>query len=82
MLVFSQYVETSYAAQLLAAGSAGVGYLLKDRVADVNEFVDALTRVAAAAPRSIRRWSPSCYKPAGEHGGLATLTRGSARSWP
>ena len=47
VLVFSQYVETRYAAQLLAESSAGVGYLLKDRVADVGEFVDALTRVAA-----------------------------------
>jgi DNA-binding NarL/FixJ family response regulator len=47
ILVFSQYVETRYAAELLAAGSEGVGYLLKDRVADVSEFVDALTRIAA-----------------------------------
>jgi DNA-binding NarL/FixJ family response regulator len=47
VLVFSQYVETRYAAQLLAESSAGVGYLLKDRVADVSEFVDALRRVAA-----------------------------------
>jgi DNA-binding NarL/FixJ family response regulator len=47
VLVFSQYVETRYAAELLAGGSEGVGYLLKDRVADVSEFVDALTRIAA-----------------------------------
>jgi DNA-binding NarL/FixJ family response regulator len=47
VLVFSQYVETRYAAELLAESSAGVGYLLKDRVADVGEFIDALTRVAA-----------------------------------
>ena len=47
VLVFSQYIETRYATQLLAEGSAGVGYLLKDRVADVGEFVDALARVAA-----------------------------------
>jgi DNA-binding NarL/FixJ family response regulator len=46
VLVFSQYVETRYATQLLAEGSAGVGYLLKDRVADVGEFVDAVQRVA------------------------------------
>jgi DNA-binding NarL/FixJ family response regulator len=44
--MFSQYVETRYAAQLLADNSAGVGHLLKDRVADVSEFVDALSRVA------------------------------------
>ena len=47
VLVFSQYVETRHAAQLLADSAAGVGYLLKERVADVGEFVDALTRVAA-----------------------------------
>ncbi|SRR6266487_683737 len=47
VLVLSQYVETRYAAQLLTGNAAGVGYLLKDRVADVAEFVDALARVAA-----------------------------------
>jgi DNA-binding NarL/FixJ family response regulator len=50
VLVFSQYIETRYAADLLGAasgGAAGVGYLLKDRVADVQEFVEALSRVAA-----------------------------------
>jgi DNA-binding NarL/FixJ family response regulator len=51
VLVFSQYIETRYAADLFGAGSgggaAGVGYLLKDRVADVGEFVEALSRVAA-----------------------------------
>ncbi|MBJ8341631.1 response regulator transcription factor [Antrihabitans sp. YC3-6] len=46
VLVFSQWIETRYAAELLAGNAAGVGYLLKDRVADVSEFVDALTRVA------------------------------------
>ena len=47
VLVFSQYVETRYAAELLAGSARGVGYVLKDRVADVREFVDALNRVAA-----------------------------------
>jgi DNA-binding NarL/FixJ family response regulator len=47
ILLFSQYVETRYAAQLLAGGAAGVGYLLKDRVADVADFVEALRRVAS-----------------------------------
>jgi len=50
VLVFSQYIETRYTADLLGAapgGAAGVGYLLKDRVADVGEFVEALSRVAA-----------------------------------
>jgi DNA-binding NarL/FixJ family response regulator len=47
VLLFSQYIETRFATRLLAAGSAGVGYLLKDRVANVAEFTEALTRVAA-----------------------------------
>ena len=47
VLVFSQYVETRYAAELLTDGAEGVGYLLKERVADVSEFLDALDRIAA-----------------------------------
>jgi DNA-binding NarL/FixJ family response regulator len=47
ILLFSQYVETSYAAELLADRAGGVGYLLKDRVAEVSDFLDALRRVAA-----------------------------------
>jgi DNA-binding NarL/FixJ family response regulator len=47
ILVFSQYVETRYAAELLAGGAARIGYLLKDRVADVADFVEALVRVAS-----------------------------------
>jgi DNA-binding NarL/FixJ family response regulator len=46
VLVLSQYVEERYAAELLELGTAGVGYLLKERVADVREFVDAAQRVA------------------------------------
>jgi DNA-binding NarL/FixJ family response regulator len=46
VLVFSQYIEAHAAAELLSVAPAGVGYLLKDRVADVSEFIDALTRVA------------------------------------
>ena len=49
MLVLSQYVEASYARDLLADGSGAVGYLLKDRVARVEEFLDALDRVAHGA---------------------------------
>jgi len=47
ILLFSQYVETRYAAELLADEASGVGYLLKDRVADVSDFVEALVRVAS-----------------------------------
>ncbi|WP_103348042.1 response regulator [Amycolatopsis sp. CA-128772] len=46
VLLFSQYVETKYAAQLLADRAGGVGYLLKDRVAEVSDFLDALRRVS------------------------------------
>ncbi len=49
VLVLSQYVEERYATELLAGSSQGVGYLLKDRVADVREFVDAVVRVARGA---------------------------------
>ena len=47
MLVFSQYIETRYTARLLESGAGGVGYLLKDRVGNVGEFVSALERVAS-----------------------------------
>jgi DNA-binding NarL/FixJ family response regulator len=47
ILLFSQYVETRYAADLLADDAAGIGYLLKDRVADTSDFVEALVRVAS-----------------------------------
>ncbi|MEW1659797.1 MULTISPECIES: response regulator transcription factor [unclassified Streptomyces] len=48
VLIFSQYVETAYADRLFGSGAgfAGVGYLLKERVMDIGEFVDALHRVA------------------------------------
>ncbi|MFD5633233.1 MULTISPECIES: response regulator transcription factor [unclassified Streptomyces] len=46
VLVFSQYVETTYASQLLG-NPAGFGYLLKERVVDIGEFVDAMERVAS-----------------------------------
>jgi DNA-binding NarL/FixJ family response regulator len=46
VLVLSQYVEKEYAAELLAESAEGVGYLLKDRVADLDRFVDAVRRVA------------------------------------
>lgn len=45
VLIFSQHVETTYASALLSSGATGVGYLLKDRVADVAEFLDAVNRV-------------------------------------
>jgi DNA-binding NarL/FixJ family response regulator len=47
VLVLSQYVEQLYARELLASGSGGIGYLLKDRVLDGTQFTDAVCRVAA-----------------------------------
>ena len=47
LLVLSQYVEESYATDLLSAATSSVGYLLKDRVAQVTDFLDAVRRVAA-----------------------------------
>ncbi len=47
ILILSQYVEERYASDLLSSGARGIGYLLKDRVADVQDFVAAAVRVAA-----------------------------------
>jgi DNA-binding NarL/FixJ family response regulator len=59
VLVLSQYVETRYAGQLLGRDQGRVGYLLKDRVTQVGEFLDALARVAdggaAFDPEVVRR---------------------------
>ena len=74
VLVFSQYIETRYAARLLAGNAAGVGYLLKDRVADVAEFADALARVAAGGT-ALDPEVVSQLLGAGRHAhGLAALT--------
>jgi DNA-binding NarL/FixJ family response regulator len=78
VLVFSQYVETRYAARLLQGNAAGVGYLLKDRVADVAEFADALARVAAGGT-ALDPEVVSQLLGAGRHArGLAGLTRREA----
>ena len=74
VLVFSQYIETRYAARLLQGNAAGVGYLLKDRVADVAEFTEALTRVAAGGT-ALDPEVVSQQLGAGRHArGLAALT--------
>jgi DNA-binding NarL/FixJ family response regulator len=49
VLVLSQYVEEQYAAELIGGGGGGVGYLLKERVADVTEFVQTVRRIAGGA---------------------------------
>jgi DNA-binding NarL/FixJ family response regulator len=81
ILVFSQYVETRYAADLLgmrsgrgAAGAAGVGYLLKDRVANVAEFVDALSRVAAGGTALDPEVVTQLLRASRHTSSLATLT--------
>jgi DNA-binding NarL/FixJ family response regulator len=74
VLVFSQYIETRYAARLLAGSAAGVGYLVKDRVADVAEFTEALGRVAAGGtaldPEVVRQ----LLRASRQGDGLAALT--------
>jgi DNA-binding NarL/FixJ family response regulator len=52
VLVLSQYIETRYATQVLSGRCDGIGYLLKDRVADVGDFLDALARVAGGGDRA------------------------------
>jgi DNA-binding NarL/FixJ family response regulator len=77
VLMFSQYIETRYAADLLGAapdGAAGVGYLLKDRVADVDEFVEALSRVAAGGTALDPEVITQLVSVARRHDGLGTLT--------
>lgn len=54
--MLSQYVELSYAADLLADGRGGMGYLLKDRVSDVEDFLASVERVASGGAT---RWPPS-----------------------
>jgi DNA-binding NarL/FixJ family response regulator len=73
ILVVSQYVEQTYATELLADGRGGVGYLLKDRIMDVTDFVDAVRRVAeggtALDPEVVAQLSSRR-----RHGQLADLT--------
>ena len=81
VLVLSQWVKERYATELIAARPHGVGYLLKDRVADVAELLDALQpgRRPAAA-HSTPRSSPSSWPAAATP--WATSARESARSSP
>ena len=65
VLVVSQYVEQTYAVELLADGGAGIGYLLKDRIADPADFVEACAGSPPAARRWIPRWWPSWSHAAG-----------------
>ena len=59
VLVLSQYVEERYAGELLAGDARGVGYLLKDSVAETRDFLEAIDRIAAGGKRSTPRSSAS-----------------------
>jgi DNA-binding NarL/FixJ family response regulator len=74
VVMFSQYIETRYTARLLAGSAAGVGYLLKDRVADVAEFADALSRVAAGGTALDPEVVGQLLQTAHRRDALATLT--------
>jgi DNA-binding NarL/FixJ family response regulator len=74
VLMFSQYIETSYTAQLLEGGAAGVGYLLKDRVANVAEFTAALERVAAGGTALDPEVVSQLFRASRQRGELASLT--------
>jgi DNA-binding NarL/FixJ family response regulator len=74
ILVFSQYVETRYAADLLSSRSGGIGYLLKDRVANVSEFIDAIARVAAGGTALDPEVVAGMLSAARHASSLATLT--------
>jgi DNA-binding NarL/FixJ family response regulator len=74
MLMLSQYIETKYAARLLADNAAGVGYLLKDRVADVAEFADALARVAGGGTALDPEVVSQLVRASSHAAGLAALT--------
>jgi DNA-binding NarL/FixJ family response regulator len=76
VLVLSQYVETAYASELIGENTAGIGYLLKERIGDVRAFLDALARVAAGGTVLDRQVVTQLLAPAngGLLGGLANLT--------
>jgi DNA-binding NarL/FixJ family response regulator len=77
VLVLSQYVETAYASELIGENTAGIGYLLKERIGDVRAFLDALQRVAAGGTVLDRQVVTQLLVPAsnGSRGALANLTR-------
>ena len=74
VLVLSQYIETKYTARLLEGNAAGAGYLLKERVADVAEFADALERVAAGGTALDPEVVGQLLRASRRAGGLAALT--------
>jgi len=85
ILLLSQYVEVAYAQELLSSGSGGIGYLLKDRVASLDELRDAMERIAAGVtvvdPEVVaqligRRHDPLTTLTPREHEVLALMAEG------
>lgn len=74
VLVLSQYVEQLYARELLASGDGSVGYLLKDRVANVTEFIEAVRRVAAGGTVLDPEVVSTLLTKAGKDTGIGQLT--------
>jgi DNA-binding NarL/FixJ family response regulator len=75
VLVLSQYVETAYASELIGENTAGIGYLLKERVGDIRAFLDALRRVAAGGTVIDRQVVTQLLAPHhGARDALASLT--------
>ena len=74
VLVLSQYIETTYATALLAGNAGGVGYMLKDRVADAAEFADALERVATGGTALDSEVVTKLMRASRQVGGLGGLT--------
>jgi DNA-binding NarL/FixJ family response regulator len=74
VLVLSQYVEREYAGELLSDGRGGIGYLLKDRIMDVGEFVDAVRRVGQGGTALDPEVVAQLVSSRGEDGPLSELT--------
>lgn len=74
VLVLSQHVETRYAMDLLGQGARGVGYLLKDRVTSIDQFIDALVRVAAGGTAIDEQVVSALMNRSARGGGLNALT--------
>lgn len=74
ILILSQYVERAYAVELLADGRGGIGYLLKDRVTALDDFLDALVRVAAGGTAMDAEVVRQLFARSGRHHGITSLT--------
>ena len=74
VLMVSQYVEPTYAAELLGDGRGGIGYLLKDRIMEVDDFVDAVRRVASGGTALDPEVVAQLVSSRGEDGPLSELT--------